>query len=745
MENFQLYRTNLLLGGQMKWDIIVSESNDNLSVSDFHLTPISNNVSYVDRFDEKLLNNTHQDNVKAYYKKNKGVFYEEGLDSMFEHNYPVIVQPDESIKCYSDTYDMGCKRAIRYARYNKQFEYFCPLWIEQLNNKLIFSISVYDDANNYIATKKLELNKSSENPSTYHDKFSKYFYDYIEYTGINTGDDNLINISFNKSNAIISGLDASTGMIETLDINSLTTNFISRERPVMEIDNMIMQSFVGKVILAKQLFNFNICFNLNDIISWQIAKILVGEKFKITIEVSIDDVILDKRDFYTNYEYIEKCTNLSADQLGMNVFDYLADNKALELINKNKYCQKICHWSLADNNDYIFNIYNGFSGVHIDNNKYKINDHNYLNFPNLVAKEVTDSNFADFWLNVIDIKYFYDFNKYVSSNTKIEEYGKRIESNVFINNVKFKAFPKINCKEAYVLGLNFVSENSNEMMSNYKNRLTGLNWKEIIQDDNTKTYNCVLYKDNYIIFISDDRNAFAYSNLVNTKFGDSSVYDNQNQYDLVKPSIDFINNYSLGKINPSIVQLNNSLSYYNSIGPTKNHKEIEYFKADNVYNYVIRYDGKLKPTFVENGNYIYYKDYISINDIKNTVYSNYSKYGFEPLYPSINYCAIKNNLCTYNELPNFAEGVKINPEPEYSWFNTNTYFWMDDTIKFGDIQLNSVDSESINERITDLIKEHYAITDDEIAKYIINKYNCVTKLTGFESDTYIYNITLTLK
>ena len=114
MENFQLYRTNLFLGGQMKWDIIISSNNSSLLVSDFHLSPISNNIPYVHKTDEQLLNNTHQDNVKLYYNSIKGNFYNEGLDSIFNHNWPILCKEGEVLNAYSNIYDMGCKRMKSY-------------------------------------------------------------------------------------------------------------------------------------------------------------------------------------------------------------------------------------------------------------------------------------------------------------------------------------------------------------------------------------------------------------------------------------------------------------------------------------------------------------------------------------------------------------------------------------------------------------------------------------------------------
>mgnify|MGYP003291653922 CR=1 FL=1 len=76
MENFQLYRTNILLGGQMKLDLILDPVGDKLSVTDMHLSPISPHAPYPKYSDENLLNYKHQDNIKMFYKNTEGTFFD---------------------------------------------------------------------------------------------------------------------------------------------------------------------------------------------------------------------------------------------------------------------------------------------------------------------------------------------------------------------------------------------------------------------------------------------------------------------------------------------------------------------------------------------------------------------------------------------------------------------------------------------------------------------------------------------
>ena len=122
--------------------------------------------------------------------------------------------------------------------------------------------------------------------------------------------------------------------------------------------------------------------------------------------------------------------------------DYLHDNTVIDFVNKNKFCQKICHWSLCDNNDYIFNVYNGFSGIMIEtindgNGKYNTiyheNDHQYGHAPNVLLSKADKSQNSTGWINVIDIDYWNDFYEYISNTDKMKLNGIYVGDNNYIN------------------------------------------------------------------------------------------------------------------------------------------------------------------------------------------------------------------------------------------------------------------------------------------------------------------------
>ena len=64
MVNYQLYRTNVLLGGQMKYDLILDSMGKKLVVSNFRITPIDDTLYKTD--DIQYLQYTHQANIKAF-------------------------------------------------------------------------------------------------------------------------------------------------------------------------------------------------------------------------------------------------------------------------------------------------------------------------------------------------------------------------------------------------------------------------------------------------------------------------------------------------------------------------------------------------------------------------------------------------------------------------------------------------------------------------------------------------------
>ena len=701
MENFQLYRTNLLLGGQLKWDLIIENSNNGLYIKDFHLSPISNNIPYTYQSDEQLLNNSHQDNVMLYYKKIKGYFYNEGLSPEFNHNYPIIVKSDEYINPYSNIYDMGCKRMKNYKLYNKQFEFFCPVWIEQLKDYISFKFTVKKQGNNSIlATHTLSIKPTAK--KDFHNKFVNYFKNYINAAGISSGTDNLLNIQLNNE-SFATGLNVNSGLFDTKNVTSIINNLTSRERPVIEADNMLINCFCNNDLICKQLYNFNFCFNLNDIMSNTTAKLLKGQPICVSVDVIIDDIVIEKRDFDYNYEYslrtkyYDDTITLNTNELNnlmdknpdifkpLNVYDHLYDSLNVELKNFNKYCPKVCHWCLCDYTDYIFNLYKGFEGYGIikeQDNVYIVeNEHQYSNTPNTTVKEYNLSLNNAGWINTETINYWGDFYKFIQNTEKYKkEKATYINGNKYVNGLKYKYL----MYDTYLIGLKVSNKIYSNIEETYKNDI------DIIDKNN----HVIIYTiDNLTLLISNSWNSLTFAGFYEMLYTLSLKNTNFNctKYANIKVLNELFT--MMKSVQPvKLVLFDGTIEWKYVEGPSKDVKEVEYYKSNNK-DYVLRYDGNIKPLFVKEPNIIYYKDYVSDNrtygksKLQNSIYAKYINSGYEPVYSSIGYNACKSCMdYNWNEIPhvNISEH-NITPlinSIEYSWFNNGAAIFITPEIKF---------------------------------------------------------------
>lgn len=419
MNNYQLYKTSILLSGQLKWDLIIDTTEDDIYIGDFHITPISKYVPYNRYSKDNLLNYKHQNNIKVFYNKIISSFYENFNQPQMNHNWPII---DDS-KNYDDTFYSGCSR-MDYNIYEKQFEYFCPIWIEKLgkNNHIVFDIYIkLPNSENIIASRSISLNL--KNNRIFHNRFVNYLNEYLDYIGVVEGSDDVININLEKYISSLRGIDVTSGNLVTRTLPSLIYNLLSRERPLLESDYMITTSYKDTKTIVPNIFNFNICFNIDDVFTKGLAVQLHGKPLIIGVDVKIVDdndnliEILEKRDIYTNYDYIPKkyCEDewiINNNEIikptppeSPNVLNYIYDNKYIGNIDKNKIVQKIPHWQLVDNDDYIFNVYEGFRGFFdetlgsVKNNTYITeqpvhsqkwiisNEVGYVDYTTLIMKE----------------------------------------------------------------------------------------------------------------------------------------------------------------------------------------------------------------------------------------------------------------------------------------------------------------------------------------------------------------------
>ena len=163
-------------------------------------------------------------------------------------------------------------------------------------------------------------------------------------------------------------------------------------------------------------------------------------------------------------------------------------------------------------------------------------------------------------------------------------------------------------------------------------------------------------------------------------------------------------------------------------------------------------------------NILYYKDFLSDNrteqksKLQLSNYINYINSGYEPVYPSIDYCAIRKiDDWAYDKLPDitvseFEDSIKVYNDPEYAWFNSSVALILSPEINI--VYHNKKQSDGTYKKLDDIIIEvlmkYYQLseTDTAIAKYITSKYNITNNWEYYSEtnvDDYNYSLTFRLK
>lgn len=745
--NYQLAHTNIALSGQMQWDLVVKRQDGELVVGDFHLTPVSPNIPFNKYNDESLLNYAHQENIRSFFEKTEGYFWETLENPELSHSWPMIQNSDTDSHC--GIFEMGCRRQ-RYQLYGKQLAFLCPLWIEELSDdiSLQFHIEIggasqwdsesksWKDYTAY-ASRTLDLRINGD---SYHDKFVDYFHNYLKFTGLSEGSKEVMEINLAAKTAWITGVEVSSGNIITKPIHRLCDDLLYRERPLMEFDSLIINSFNENQIIAKQLFNFCLHFNLEDIIDQELLDLARGQNVAVSCSVSTqnindtgDPVVWEIRDFYNNFEYIPK------QQIGMmpierlaqlsyiaskdeisgrveeysgeipNVLSYLGDNKYVDIISKNKIVPNIIHWSLQDNPEYIFNIYNGFGGFVDRNGEPVCKAYIYGDAPDLLKTKnashfqedtqiIEPSNIG--WCNAINCTW--DTLKRLlvmggSSNWKEEDGSSVVETEapnyaIYDNASDFTKYWTKYVKYAKtvqdiagaqkILSMRVIliklPDGSDIQTLQTTDNIVRLKYFKDSDGDNRYDLCWAIDPNgiNLIYLISSDFNSLTFRRVLQIlneqemipyweqhfeseedyqEWLDSGVKDNYFWNTLMPELREMMRNV----ISPPLVSFSYSLDPYKADSPSYSTNEISYFKndqADPSKCFVLRYDGHISPTFItldQHRNYLYFKDVISddrsngLSQLQKSLWAQYVRTGFNPNYPSIGYYSYKYQEIDY--------------------------------------------------------------------------------------------------
>jgi hypothetical protein len=726
---------------------------------------------------------------------------------------------------YDDTFMMGCTRPS-YGIYKKSLEYFCPVWLEDVRNDDILSFTFCArsrDTNGYLfdISKKV-LNLSINGVNEFHDKFVRYFRQYVQEIKL---DDRIIYIDFDNMKSKLTGVNVKTGLLSDVDISSLVRDITNQERLFMETDSLITEQLTNHHMICKQLFNFNFAFNIEDIFSPSIARDMKGKSVHIDVRVSLnrndssDIMEFEIKDFYTNYNYMPSTfirdtsdytppKILKQDHQTPNVFngiDFngLFDYLNINLVNKNKINQSVCHWSLADYNDYIFNVYpemGGYCTEYYDSENeyglYKVNKNNQ-NAPDIWTKEYSKANNNTGWVNMefIDsqqefIEIDYSPENWISKSSKVDEWCNMLQ----YSSEKADILRKNKLEHILVVGLRARSGDVSSQSD--RNAI----WTNIVRDIKLRKDT-----DNKKYFIVSDgeiasRLIFVYYQQLHFLiiFTIIAPVKNQEQPHLNKLTFasfkEFVNNFpdsfefkeALGKwmdsvVVPKTITFTNCLGYMRAPGPILDTKEVNHWYHRNK-SQVFRMDGYIKPTFTSPANnQLFYKVvFKDAGEYNGSVFPPMVKSNYPPHYPSILYYPWHCANLTMDEKDPLNRTVELCiPEDllpyEYKWYTSSQMYNIDEEINLGTVgaswsfsptsgtgpsgengdsgigTITGIEPDVVIDNIEDVVIERlqamYKVSKEE-AQYIFSLYNLETTWdysSKFTTNNITYTIKLVLK
>ena len=752
MNNFQLNNTSVYLGGQCKWDIVVGNYNGQIYIQGFQLSPLSNNVPFNKKGSIDGLNENHSYTLKKY------------CDILKENFWSVT--PDmnqkltkDSAEYYSDnSFFAGTRRSSCYPVYHKQFECLQPVWLEKLGESDIikFSFNLYSENGGVLDSKVFALSPldvsgdvEKEKTFSFHNKFVKYFYDWLKMLDIMGGDGNnkILNLNLQKGIAQVEGVSTLSGQkVNPVNCDYVCHNLLSYERPNIESDYILTSLLKSHNLIASQLFNLCFCFNLEDVVNPFFSNQLVGNNFSMGVDVYIGENLIERRTLYTNYEFIKKSisdpylqlSHMDATSTGelkpedgyevvygfngaeggeYNVLDYLRDYSIPDIKDINKLSPQIIHWDFTDHNQDIFNLYNGYSGLNSFggketqigiSKKFKVE---LYEFPRLDGTPVvwvdgipTQSNGALNWINptkIITVDSINDMSKIVeyteSKNCVLYQEGLWTydKSNLVDDSGEQGEFLKN-------VGLSFIYIKDSDWTGDplFRNN----HWSSVTNG----THDCVILKridstpintQDHFIIMTNNLEWFGVEKLRNDN---SWVGDNA-----FKGYIE-----SISKI---IKQMNNKLYFYGfgteiEVGKDELNENC-YYKSNKHSIYIYRRCGELSPCLKSDPNFSL--DY--------------------------QYCQLIGDNNIFEITNDFVRGTE--------------YKGIDGSKSFGTIsELNYTVEKSIDDERTvkDLVKEKLHETyrlgdgDEELLDYIYNLYNITFKYE-YASETDVENVEYKIK
>lgn len=649
--NYQLMKTSTLLGGQHKFDIYLKPGDDGSVMNNkLSFSTLSPQIYFDWVDDNDILNRPHELNLKKMYDSLGDTFFENPEESMIPWikdkmfideitttDINKFEKPKEYLNIINDyddiqdnTYRCGLRRTTGG---NKSMSFLCPLWIENSDDlqKLSFRLVIKnlpDDSQYLIQDYRDSIHTLVTIPINPTNELKAYLVNYFK-----PSDEKIINIDFEREEVWVEGRSLLTGEVMTADESDTLIDLIYRERPLMEVDYMIGSLLKNNKFITKQLINIDFHFDLHELISPLVYNSLRGYKVVCYIEAGTYDTQLgfqpfEFKDLYTNYTkifggYIDSTVGFEWEK-SRNILDYLGDHKDISLIYNNKVIQNTFHWSISNNNDYIFNLYNGYApaiastGPNADktleghffgqpllsHRKYKLeyNNNQWCRIFNLtqanptgIVSSIRDMKDEDFTPFSFEGTTFWSNNaKFDVSNLTSQDIKVNM---VMVNDAVFVQPPQWDSIwhgfTGLGLGYNCYIDTSDTGGSYPNNPLTKI-MVVYITDSITGT--------TYVTIICTNANRDWATSL---NFQNFEAWRLLQEVSIQDPIIDYVKSILAGYVAPVKVIINHSIVSKKQQEITATKKSVvpeeTHFKSLNkgFVTYLYRYGGHIKPTFID--------------------------------------------------------------------------------------------------------------------------------------------------
>ena len=552
-----LLKTIPSLSGNMKLGCFLENYKKNkknylCSVKTAKLLPISHTL-YDKNIFVNLKNNAFEYDVNKFYENYFDIFYNTN-NNFSKINIPILDIYD-NINDSNTDFQFGCKR-ISYIKYNNQFAFFAPIYVENI-----------DDIKNKYFKITLEFQKKYKLKkeiiiSLWNNSNDNFLADYLK-RYVEKIDDKVIFMSSTYKNMYY-GIDLLHGGFVKVEDN-ISNNLYKKYYTINDFDAILNFGFKRNAMMMKQIIPLCFYFDPINILTNYEKKLYKDSKIIISGNWYTNNKLEQFYDFSDNYNYY----NESIYQLNtQNEFVFINTNT--NIMNMNYPAFKECY---SENYKYINTInknynrwklkYSSDDYPYIINNNYAFSDnqnslYSYKEFPilykqlNAICKlynenynllfDLEDLYDSEYLLINSKEKYFELFNKnYISSfYNLLTKKSDESYDNIFLNSEYWTTIDN-NDNKVYYKGIlydfNMLNEKYKDMPKiSYFTIFVNPELQPCISNkDYNYTYNSVKYLLNYNDDQIKELNNQCLNNLSNI---DNKIYS----YEFISDNISYIQN-----------------------------------------------------------------------------------------------------------------------------------------------------------------------------------------------------------